>query len=154
MRLRLFLIPMPTTRPWTPTQRCRGWVRTRSGKLLLRRPSQSGMAIPAPPPRSGARDHPRLLPPKRPPAADLHFEPGAHDSAVRGVGRRGEGPPFQGSASVSGQDRRVDPVSLLTARRRCRPYIGGRTDRSRKIRVAGVDGVAVSPLSEGPDLRL
>ena len=47
MRLPRFSIPMPTTRPWMPTQRCRSWVLTRSEKPSLRRQSQSGMTIPA-----------------------------------------------------------------------------------------------------------
>ena len=85
---------------------------------------------------------------QRSPAANLDVEPRAHDPAVGGVGRRGEGRSLQGAASVFGQDGRIDAVSLLAPRRRCRTYAGGRTDRRRKIRAAGADGAAVSPLSE------
>src|SRR5579864_5790698 len=89
---------------------------------------------------------------QRPATSNLDFEPSAHDPAVRGMGRGGEGPPFQGPAFVSGQDRRIDTFPLLAPCRRCRTYAGGGTDWRRQIRVAGVDGAAVSPLSEGPDL--
>ena len=59
---------------------------------------------------------------------------------------------FQGAAAILCPDRGVDAVSLLAARRRCRPYAGGRTDRRRQVGAAGADGAAVPALSRRTDL--
>ena len=89
---------------------------------------------------------------RQPPISTLNL---AHMIPLSAVwAGRGEGPPFQGSAFVPGQDGGIDPVSLFASCRRCRTYAGGRTDRRRQIGAAGADGAAVSPLSELPDLRL
>src|SRR5208337_1385156 len=65
-----------------------------------------------------------------------------------GLGRGGEGSPFQGPALVPGQDGGIDPVSLFASRWRRRSYIGGRTNRRRKISAAGADGAPISSVSE------
>ena len=89
-----------------------------------------------------------------PPAADLDLESGAHDSAVCGVGRGGEGPSFQGPAVVPGQNGGIDPVSFFAPCRGRRAHAGGRTDRRRQVGAVGVDGIAVSPLPPNPDICL
>jgi type IV secretion system protein VirB4 len=91
---------------------------------------------------------------QRPSASYFNFKPGTYDPALSGVGRGGEGLPFQGAALVPGQDGRIDSVSLLASRRRCRTYSCGRTDWRRQIGAAGADGAPISTLSELPDLRV
>ena len=55
-----------------------------------------------------------------------------------------------GTAALLCQDRRRDPVPLLSPCRRRRPYPGGRSDRRGQERAAGADGAAVPALSRMP----
>jgi len=66
---------------------------------------------------------------RQPPISTLNL---AHMIPLSAVWPGGEGPPFQGSALVPGQNGGIDPVSLLASRRRCRAYAGRRTDRRRQ----------------------
>ena len=57
---------------------------------------------------------------------------------------------FDAPPLLFGKTEGLDPVPLLAACRRCRPYAGGGADRRRQIGAAGADGAAVPALCGKP----